>query len=120
MQFANTIIVDYRFEELQQLKFACYDADNKKEVDNLAKQELIGEVECTMAEIVTAGQKYERKLRLKGNLALNFSFNTKKLLLLIMHVCICNLLYIISFVCMLLFNAFNKLAIACSFRKTKW
>ena len=28
---------------------------------------MIGEMECTLAEIVTAGQRYERKLRYKGN-----------------------------------------------------
>lgn len=58
--------MEYRFEEVQHLKFACYDADDKKHVDNLAKQQLIGELECTVADIVTSGQKYERKLRHKG------------------------------------------------------
>ena len=94
MQFANTIIVDYRFEELQQLKFACYDADNKKEVDNLAKQELIGEVECTMAEIVTAGQKYERKLRLKGTCNCSVLIQNGMLLIAINYAHIYILLYI--------------------------
>ena len=59
--------MDYRFEEIQSLKFSCYDVDDKKNVEHLAKQEVIGELECTMAEVVTAGQKYQRKLRYKGN-----------------------------------------------------
>ena len=59
-------MVDYRFEEIQQLKFSCYDVDNRRCIDDASKQEMIGEAECTLAEIVTAGQVYRRKLRYRG------------------------------------------------------
>lgn len=58
--------MEYRFEEIQEFKFATYDVDDKKNVDILQKQELIGETECMLAEIVSAGQRYDRKLRYKG------------------------------------------------------
>ena len=66
LQFATTFVVEYRFEEIQNLKFSCYDVDDRKHIDDLSKQEIIGEMECTLAEIVTAGQCYRRKLRYKG------------------------------------------------------
>ena len=43
-----------------------YDVDDAKHVDNLKKQELIGEMDCQLAQIVTAGQEYRRTLRLRG------------------------------------------------------
>ena len=55
--------MDYRFEEIQNLKFVVYDVDNFKFVDDVQKQELIGYVDCTMADIVTSGQQYTRTLR---------------------------------------------------------
>ena len=58
--------MQYHFEEIQPVKFVVYDADDKKHLDNPQKQEVIGEMECTLADIVAAGQKYQRKLRLKG------------------------------------------------------
>ena len=57
-------MVEYRFEEVQNLKFSVCDVDNFKEVESERKQEAIGYVECTLADIVTAGQKYTRNLRL--------------------------------------------------------
>lgn len=63
MQFSKTFLVEYRFEEIQTLKFAVYDVDNFSRVDDTSKQELIGSMECTLAAIVTAGQKYTRTLR---------------------------------------------------------
>ena len=45
------------------LRFVVYDVDNRSRVDDTSKQELIGQMECTLAEIVTAGQQYSRTLR---------------------------------------------------------
>lgn len=63
-------MVQYRFEEIQYLRFLVYDVDDAKQVDNLKRQELIGELDCQLAQIVTAGQKYTRTLRLRGMLQL--------------------------------------------------
>ena len=43
-----------------------YDVDDLKHIDNFKKQEIIGEIDCQLAEIVTAGQEYRRTLRLRG------------------------------------------------------
>lgn len=56
----------YHFEEIQPVKFIVYDADDKKRLDDPKRQEVIGEMECLLADIVAAGQKYERKVRLRG------------------------------------------------------
>ena len=58
--------MEYRFEEVQELKFVVYDIDDRRKVDDASKQELIGETESTLAAIVSAGQRYDRKLRNKG------------------------------------------------------
>ena len=62
-QFSKTFVVDYHFEEIQQFKFAVYDVDNYNSIDDVSKQELIGTMECSLADIVTAGQQYTRTLR---------------------------------------------------------
>ena len=82
--------MEYRFEEIQQLKFIVYDVDDKKRVDDTSKQELIGEIECTLAEIVTAGQRYDRKLRYKGKVDERFHF-VISLLLPQLTICVCTL-----------------------------
>ena len=58
--------MDYRFEEIQTVKFVVYDIDNKRNIDDLSKHDKIGEVECTLADIVTAGKEFTRTLRDKG------------------------------------------------------
>ena len=65
-QFAKTFLVDYFFEEIQKMKFVVYDVDDKKHIEDTRKHDLIGEMECTLADIVTAGQQYLRTLREKG------------------------------------------------------
>ena len=60
------MLMQYQFEEIQKLKFVVYDIDNKKHIDDVSKHDLIGQVECTLADIVTAGQQYKRTLREKG------------------------------------------------------
>lgn len=65
-QFAKTFLVDYYFEELQQLKFSVFDVDDRKHLDDTSRHDLIGDMECSLADIVSAGQEYRRNLRLKG------------------------------------------------------
>jgi len=45
--------VDYRFEERQVLCFAIYDWDNTSH--SVSQQELLGNLECSLGEIVAAG-----------------------------------------------------------------
>ena len=59
-------MIDYHFEEVQQLKFTVYDVDYHKRVDDVSKHDVIGEIECCLADIVTVGQQYTRNLRHKG------------------------------------------------------
>ena len=66
MQFSKVFLLDYRFEEVQNLQFVVYDVDDKKRVDDVKRHDLIGHMECTMADIVTAGQQYTRNLRKAG------------------------------------------------------
>ena len=40
--------------------------DDKQRVEDISRHDLVGELECTLADLVTAGQKYTRTLRLKG------------------------------------------------------
>eukprot|EP01091_Cochliopodium_minus_P012551 TRINITY_DN3823_c1_g1_i1.p1 TRINITY_DN3823_c1_g1~~TRINITY_DN3823_c1_g1_i1.p1 ORF type:complete len:724 (-),score=170.10 TRINITY_DN3823_c1_g1_i1:161-2263(-) len=65
-QFVKKFIINYHFEELQKLKFECYDIDAINEP--LSKQDFIGEMYCTLAEIVTSsGQKIKRPLTISTN-----------------------------------------------------
>ena len=66
MQFATTLVVEYRFEELQQLCFVVYDVDDRSHVNDERRQEVIGELNCSLADIVTAGEQYTRNLKYKG------------------------------------------------------
>ena len=43
-----------------------YDVDDRKRVEDTRRHDLIGEMECTLADIVTGGQLYKRTLREKG------------------------------------------------------
>ena len=58
--------MEYRFEEVQNLQFVVYDVDDKHHVDNIEKQQLLGTMECTLAEIVAAGVQLTKPLILKG------------------------------------------------------
>lgn len=51
---------------MQTLKFAVYDVDDKHHIEDTQKHDFIGAVECTLADIVAAGQKYQRTLRIGG------------------------------------------------------
>ena len=65
-QFSKNFLLNYHFEEIQKLKFLVVDIDDKHRVEDISRHDLIGELECTLADLVTAGQKYTRTLRLKG------------------------------------------------------
>ena len=75
-------MLEYCFEEVQELKFLVYDVDDKRRIDDTSRQEFIGETECTLAAIVSAGQCYDRKLRNRGKiitfLLINYIFNFRK------------------------------------------
>jgi hypothetical protein len=58
--------MEYYFEEVQLLKFVVYDIDDPRHIDDKNKHDLIGELECTLADVVAAGQQYKRNLRDKG------------------------------------------------------
>ena len=47
--FAQAIIVDYHFEELQKLKFVVYDIDDPK--NDLKKADFLGQMECTLGQV---------------------------------------------------------------------
>eukprot|EP01117_Protostelium_nocturnum_P007696 TRINITY_DN2763_c0_g2_i1.p1 TRINITY_DN2763_c0_g2~~TRINITY_DN2763_c0_g2_i1.p1 ORF type:complete len:653 (-),score=196.44 TRINITY_DN2763_c0_g2_i1:37-1812(-) len=51
-RFVKAIPLDYRFEEVQKLKFCVYDIDHPDA--NLNAQDFIGEVECRVSDIVTS------------------------------------------------------------------
>ena len=48
-QFTTTIEMDYRFEEVQPLKFCVYDLDNK--TSSLDDDDFLGALECTLGEV---------------------------------------------------------------------
>ena len=55
-------MVDYHFEEVQSFRVVVYDADDQKHLDDLQKQEFIGEAEFKLADVVTAGKVLTKKL----------------------------------------------------------
>ena len=65
-QFVTTFRVNYQFEEVQNFRFAVYDVDDRHHVDNVSKQQLIGTTECTLAEIMAAGEHLTKTIRLNG------------------------------------------------------
>ena len=54
--------MDYHFEEVQNLRVAVYDVDDKKHLDDLSRQDFIGEAKFTLGEVVAAGQVFTRQL----------------------------------------------------------
>ena len=47
--FAQSVIVDYHFEELQKLKFSVYDIDDPRA--DIRKADFLGELECTLGQV---------------------------------------------------------------------
>ena len=54
--------MDYHFEEVQSIKVAVYDVDDKKHIDDLSRHDFIGEAKFTLGEVVAAGQVFTRRL----------------------------------------------------------
>ncbi len=50
-QFTKAIEIEYRFEELQKLKFTIYDLDNA--TVSLGDDDFLGEIECSLGEVCT-------------------------------------------------------------------
>ncbi|CAD5111652.1 DgyrCDS940 [Dimorphilus gyrociliatus] len=51
--FKHKFVIDYMFEEVQELKFQVYDSDSKS--SNLKNHEFLGEAQCRLSEIVGKG-----------------------------------------------------------------
>ena len=49
------------------MRFVVYDVDDRRRVDDVKKHDLIGQMECTLADIFTAGQQYTRTLKVPGS-----------------------------------------------------
>uniref|UniRef100_A0A8C1R593 Copine-8 n=1 Tax=Cyprinus carpio TaxID=7962 RepID=A0A8C1R593_CYPCA len=59
--FVHKFIIDYFFEERQNLRFDLYDLDSKSE--NLSKHDFLGQMYCTLGEVVgSQGSRMERSL----------------------------------------------------------
>ncbi|XP_067291964.1 copine-8 isoform X1 [Pseudorasbora parva] len=59
--FVHKFIIDYFFEERQNLRFDLYDLDSKSE--NLSKHDFLGQMYCTLGEVVgSLGSRMERPL----------------------------------------------------------
>uniref|UniRef100_A0A9J8CRM4 Copine-8 n=1 Tax=Cyprinus carpio carpio TaxID=630221 RepID=A0A9J8CRM4_CYPCA len=59
--FVHKFIIDYFFEERQNLRFDLYDLDSKSE--NLSKHDFLGQMYCTLGELVgSQGSRMERSL----------------------------------------------------------
>lgn len=55
-------MVEYHFEEQQYFKLILYDIDDDYHVDELYKQEYMGETEFCLAELLTSGSSLELPL----------------------------------------------------------
>uniref|UniRef100_A0A4W3HZK3 Copine III n=1 Tax=Callorhinchus milii TaxID=7868 RepID=A0A4W3HZK3_CALMI len=62
-KFSKKFLVDYYFEQVQKLKLAIYDIDNK--TIDLNDDDFLGEFECTLGQIVSS-KKLMRPLLLKN------------------------------------------------------
>ena len=61
--FTTPIETDYRFEELQRLKFVVVDVDDS--TGHIDSQDLIGEVETTLGDVVSSSE-FREEIKLKG------------------------------------------------------
>lgn len=59
--------MEYHFEEQQHLKLMLYDIDDNYHIDELYKQDYMGEVEFYLADVFTAGTSLELPLMKEGN-----------------------------------------------------
>ena len=64
-KWITKFVLDYKFEEKQMLRFAVYDLDSSR--SNLSDHDFLGQIEVSLAEIVTSQSKgFARKLSGKG------------------------------------------------------
>jgi len=61
--FAQAFVMDYKFEEVQKLKFSVYDIDSPTQ--RLTDHDFLGEMECTLGHIVS-NKCFTTKLYLKN------------------------------------------------------
>jgi hypothetical protein len=59
-KFAKSIVMDYYFEAVQNLRFAVWDVDNVKLP--LEKQDYIGDLHISVADLVSHGGTVSRSL----------------------------------------------------------
>ncbi|XP_013779961.1 copine-8-like [Limulus polyphemus] len=60
--FVKKFVIDYRFEEIQKLKFEIYDIDTTS--PRLQTHDFLGKMECTLGEIVSCqGTQFRRNLQ---------------------------------------------------------
>ena len=52
--FAQAFVMDYKFEEVQKLKFSVYDIDSPTQ--RLTDHDFLGEMECTLGHV--SSKKY--------------------------------------------------------------
>jgi len=57
-KFSNKVRVNYLFEAVQQLHIVIYDIDDPKNVDDITKQEVIGYVDVTIGQLMSAPNGY--------------------------------------------------------------
>ena len=53
-EFAKTIYIDYRFEQVQKIRFSVYDVDNATQ--NLEDDDFLGSMDTTLGQVVSAGK----------------------------------------------------------------
>uniref|UniRef100_A0A673BJE0 Copine-3-like n=1 Tax=Sphaeramia orbicularis TaxID=375764 RepID=A0A673BJE0_9TELE len=61
-RFSKTFVIDYYFEMVQKLKFEVYDIDSEN--SSLANADFLGELECTLGQIVSS-RKLTKPLLMK-------------------------------------------------------
>uniref|UniRef100_A0A8C6T637 Copine-3 n=1 Tax=Neogobius melanostomus TaxID=47308 RepID=A0A8C6T637_9GOBI len=66
-KFAKKFVLDYYFEMVQKLKFSVYDIDN--DTYELGDDDFLGEIECTLGQIVSSKQITRPLLLQNGRLA---------------------------------------------------
>lgn len=49
-QFSQKILLDYYFEEVQNLKFGVYDIDNS--TSKLSDDDFLGKAKCTLGQVI--------------------------------------------------------------------
>uniref|UniRef100_A0A674MIT6 Copine III n=1 Tax=Takifugu rubripes TaxID=31033 RepID=A0A674MIT6_TAKRU len=93
-KFAKKFLIDYYFEMVQKLKFGIYDIDNK--TIDLSDDDFLGELECTLGQIVSSKKLTRPLLRknkspagkgsiticaeeIKDNRVVNFEVEARKL-----------------------------------------